>query len=53
MLSHNFLGKDWTAKYRPWTIIYTKEFSEKSEAIKHEKWLKSGVGRSYIKTLKH
>ncbi len=53
MLSHNFLGNDWTAKYRPWIIIYTKEFNEKSEAMKHEKWLKSGVGRSFVKELKH
>ncbi|MEI9956930.1 MAG: GIY-YIG nuclease family protein [Ferruginibacter sp.] len=28
LLSHNLLGKGWTAKYRrPWVVIYTKEFS--------------------------
>jgi putative endonuclease len=53
MLSHNFLGKDWTAKYRPWQIIYTKHFGEKNEAIKYEKWLKSGTGRDFIKTIVH
>ena len=53
ILSHNQLGKDWTAKYRPWKIIYTKEFENKKEAMKHEKWLKSGVGRVFIKTILH
>ena len=53
MLSHNILGKDWTAKYRPWRLIITKEFDTKVEAMKYEKWLKSGVGRSFVKTLRH
>ncbi|MBK6636002.1 MAG: GIY-YIG nuclease family protein [Chitinophagaceae bacterium] len=26
LLSHNELGKDWTAKYRPWQLIYTRDF---------------------------
>ena len=51
--SHNNYGKDWTAKYRPWKRIYTKEFNTKSEAMQHEKWLKTGVGREFIKTLAH
>jgi putative endonuclease len=53
LLSHNELGSDFTAKYRPWKLIYTKEFSDKSEAMKYEKWLKTGVGRDYIKSLPH
>lgn len=28
--SHNEPGKDWTAKYRPWKIISTKEFETKN-----------------------
>ena len=51
MLSHNELGKGWTASYRPWKLIYTKEFDNKKEAIQYEKWLKSGVGRDFIKSL--
>ena len=35
-LSHNELGKDWTAKYCPWKIIYTKEFLTKPDAMVHE-----------------
>ena len=53
LLSHNELGKDWTAKYRPWKLIFTKEFESKREAINYEKWLKTGVGRDFIKTLPH
>ena len=53
LLSHNELGNGWTKAFRPWTLIYTKEFSSKSDAIKYEKWLKSGIGRDFIKTLKH
>ena len=39
--SHNEFGKDWTARYRPWKLIYTKEFEIKTEAMIYEKWLKS------------
>ena len=51
--SHNELGKDWTAKYRPWKLIYTREFETKSEALEYEKWLKTGAGRDFIKTIPH
>ena len=51
--SHNEFGKDWTARYRPWKLIYTKEFDSKIEAMDYEKWLKTGVGRDFIKKLPH
>ena len=41
--SHNKFGKDWTNKYTPWKLIFTKEFTIKSEAMHYEKWLKTGV----------
>ena len=54
LLSHQELGnKDWTTKYRPWKLIFTKEFTNKSDAMKFEKWLKTGVGREFIKKLPH
>jgi putative endonuclease len=52
-LSHNELGSDWTSKYRPWKIIFTKEFNVKIEAMAYEKWLKTGSGRNFIKTIGH
>ena len=52
LLSHNELGKEWTSKYRPWNLIYTKSFEEKKEALQYERWLKSGVGREFINSIK-
>ena len=51
ILSHNELGKDWSKSFRPWRIIYTKEFASKTEAMQHEKWLKTGAGRDFVKCL--
>ncbi|MBS1633247.1 MAG: GIY-YIG nuclease family protein [Bacteroidetes bacterium] len=51
--SHNEFGKDWTARYRPWKIIFTRDYSTKEEAMKNERWLKSGIGRDFIKMLPH
>ena len=52
--SHNALtGKGYTKKYRPWRLIYQKEFTVKADAMSYEKWLKSLVGREFIKTIEH
>ena len=51
--SHNEFGHDWTARYRPWKVIFTKEFDLKEPAMQYEKWLKSGIGREFVKTLPH
>ena len=45
--------KGWTVRYRPWRLIFAKEFETKSEALSYEKWLKTGVGREFISTLPH
>ena len=31
-----------------WELLYSEEFQTRSEAIKREKWLKSGVGRAWL-----
>jgi putative endonuclease len=52
--SHNELAtKGFTIKYRPWKLIYSEEFQTKSEAMKKEKYFKSGVGREFIKSIQH
>ena len=49
LLSHNELEtKGYTSKFRPWRLIYTEVFSEKSEAMKREKQLKTAKGREFI-----
>ena len=54
LMSHQILGnKDWCIRYRPWKVLYTDTFDSKVEAMKKEKWLKSGVGREFVKSLLH
>jgi putative endonuclease len=49
MLSHNQLSsKGYTVRYRPWSVLFTEEYTDKSEALSREKALKSGQGRVYI-----
>ena len=38
-----------TVSGRPWYILFTEEYQTRSEAMKREKWLKSGIGREYIR----
>jgi putative endonuclease len=49
-ISHQQLGKDWTAKYRPWSVIYCEYFTDKSEARKREIQLKQYRSRLKIRT---
>ena len=47
--SHNLLSnKGWTLKYRPWKVIYCEYFLHKADAMKRERALKSGQGRSWL-----
>jgi len=50
--SHNELGtKGYTINFRPWSVIHVEFFNEKKDAIKREKFLKTGQGRLFIKSL--
>ncbi|MGK7369739.1 MAG: GIY-YIG nuclease family protein [Candidatus Halalkalibacterium sp. M3_1C_030] len=40
--------KGWTARYRPWELLYSEEFATRSDAIKREQQLKSARGRRWI-----
>ncbi len=47
--SHNFLSKKgYTIRYRPWKVIFVEFYNSKTDAMRREKWLKSGVGRKFI-----
>jgi len=47
--SHNELAtKGFTMKYRPWEVIYVEFFTSKFDALKREKFFKSGKGREYL-----
>ena len=41
----------WTKRGTNWKLIYKEEFDNKTEALKKEKWLKTGVGREYLKKI--
>jgi putative endonuclease len=51
--SHNELGNEWTARYRPWRLIFQKDCDAKLDAMKYEQWMTKGLGRAFIKTLPH
>ncbi len=52
LASHNDdRNTGWTAKYKPWQIVYTEEFRTKAEALKREKQLKTSRGRNFIRSL--
>ena len=49
--SHNELAtKGYTVKFRPWVVVHVEIYTTKSEAIRREKYLKSGAGRAWIRS---
>jgi putative endonuclease len=38
-----------TKGYRPWTLIYKEVCGQRIEARKREKYLKSGIGKEFLK----
>ncbi|MFD2600960.1 GIY-YIG nuclease family protein [Flavobacterium suzhouense] len=50
--SHNELAtKGHTIKFRPWVVIHLEVYHDKKSAMNREKYLKTGAGRDFIKTL--
>ena len=48
---HN-AGKTKSIKpYIPYELVYSEHYNSRYEAIKREKFLKSGIGREFIKSL--
>ena len=41
----------WTKRGTDWKLIYKEECDKKTEAMKREKWLKTGVGREDLKNI--
>lgn len=45
-------GKNVSTKgFRPWKLVYVEEFENLNEAIKREKYFKSGSGREFLKVV--
>ena len=45
--AHNEGGSPHTAKFKPWKLVTYVAFSEESNALDFEKYLKSGSGRAF------
>ena len=41
----------WTKRGNDWKLIYSEEFTSKSDALNREKWLKGGSGRDFLKLI--
>ena len=41
----------WTKRGTNWKLIYKEEFENKQDALKREKWLKTGVGREFLENV--
>lgn len=46
---HNEGLVNFTSKHLPWELVLFEEFTTRSEAMKREKWYKTGVGREWIR----
>ena len=48
---HNSGQNKTTKPYAPFEVIITESFSSRQEARRREKYLKSGIGNEYLKSL--
>ena len=45
---HNKGDYRFTKGHRPWQLIYKEEYQTRSEAVRRERFLKSGQGRKFL-----
>ncbi len=48
--NHNEGKSTWTRGKGHWELVYCEECASRSEAVKREKFFKSGKGREFLKT---
>ena len=48
LIEHNTGKCRYTSGRRPWEIVYQEEYKTRREAMKREKFLKSGQGRTFL-----
>jgi putative endonuclease len=49
LLQHNDGSSPYTKNRGPWVLLYKEEFATRSEAMKREKFFKTGKGREFLK----
>jgi putative endonuclease len=45
---HNLGNNRFTSGGIPWVLYYTESYTTRTEALKRERFLKSGVGRAWL-----
>jgi putative endonuclease len=48
IITHNLGKVRYTSKFLPWELVLCEEFNSRTEAMKREKWYKTGIGRDWI-----
>lgn len=51
LLEHNSGKNFYTKRHSPWVMIYNEKYDNLENARKREKYLKSAVGRKFLKKL--
>jgi len=51
LLQHNIGANRSKKGFRPWFLVYKKSFETRIEARDYERFLKSGIGREFLKNL--
>ncbi len=51
LIQHNKGQNKSTKGFRPWRLIFKKQFETRIEARNFEKYLKSGIGREFLKNI--
>ena len=52
LFEHNVSeSKGFTLRYRPWLLIYKEAYETEREAMRRERFLKSGRGREQVKSI--
>jgi putative endonuclease len=52
LVQHNNGHERTTKPYRPFQLIFTQSFPDRNAARVREKYLKSGVGKEFLRSLK-
>lgn len=54
LVEHNSAGhnsRKFTSRHAgPWRVVHQEAFETRAEAMRREKWLKSGIGRCWLDT---
>ena len=51
ILYHNRAWSTWTKTRGPWQLVYSESFESKQDALRREKFFKSGKGREFLKNI--